>query len=913
MKSLLDRFRGKPGWQNADPAVRAEAVLNQTAIDDAVLRNLAEADPDARVRRAALKRLDDVGVIAALAEKDADAGVREEAVQKLVTVACHSGDLTHARAAVDGLTSPKSLATVARSATLPGARFAALGRISDPKLLATVVREAEDQAVRLEALSRIDDPPVLAGFASKSEVKAVALAALERVSSRADLETIAARARVGLVARRAAVRLEAFGAEAPALPAQRPAAADDGDLAAYEAKRAEMEREAGLRAAAIAEREALCSRVEVARGVEALAVAAEARATWASLAPLIGAEAEALDKRMAAALAGAEHEATTFETSLSVRGALEALLVEAEPLVETPDPAAARATLDDIRRRWNEARGTTAAPSDLGERLAEITSRLAERESSTRAERAQREKARLGELQALCSRGETLSKQESPTLRDADRTLREVREAIASPGHLPTRKDRDELIARLEAIRHSLQPLVAQLREDTEWKRFANVDVQEDLAQKVEALRERTDFDKVAVELRDFEARWKQAKEAPREQGEALWARFKAARDIVHGRCEEHFAREAALRKENLAKKEDLVRRAEALAESSDWKKTAEELKGLQNEWKALGPIPQAAAKSVWERFRKPCDQFFTRRDQNLATQRSEWQTNLGLKEGLCARAEALAEGTDWDAASTEIRNLQQEWRKIGAVSQKVSDAVWGRFRKACDLFFERYRRRDDLAAQAALAAREKLVEEAEGLSGDEGLAERTLALLASWKQAPAAPADRAAGLTERFSSAVTRILETNAAAFEGTDLDPAETLRKAEKLVARVEAALLTAGGEPQAPTTAADLAERLRDALATNTIAGREAVDDRWRQAGAEVDAAQAAWQKLGPLVGDAGREVAARFGAAVKTIEAKRPAPPREPASSGRREGRSRGEDRGDRGRRPPRGPRPPQPRP
>ncbi len=350
MKSLLDRFRGKPEWQHADPAVRADALLKPTAIDDAVIRNLAQADPDARVRRAAVKRLDDLGLLATVAEGDSDSGVREEAVQKLVTVACHTRDEAHARAAVQGLTTAKHLALVARSAGSPISRGAALARITDPKVLATVVREAEDPTVRLEALGRIDDPQVLAGFALKSEVKAVALAALERVTSRADLEAIAARARVGLVARRATTRLEALPAEAPAVvvPTLRPAVSDDGDLAAYEAKRAELEREAAARAAAVAEREALCARIESARGAEARGTLAEAREAWETLPALAGPEGELIAKRYAAAVAGAEHEATTHEAGLSVRDTLEALVAEAEPLAEAEDLATARSAFDAI-------------------------------------------------------------------------------------------------------------------------------------------------------------------------------------------------------------------------------------------------------------------------------------------------------------------------------------------------------------------------------------------------------------------------------------------------------------------------------------------------------------------------------------------------------------------------------------
>ena len=114
---------------------------------------------------------------------------------------------------------------------------------------------------------------------------------------------------------------------------------------------------------------------------------------------------------------------------------------------------------------------------------------------------------------------------------------------------------------------------------------------------------------------------------------------------------------------------------------------TAEAIKKLQAEWKTIGPVSRGREKAIWDRFRAACDRFFTRRHEDLAL-----EEGLGREpgeEGSAVReAEALAESTDWDQAAAEFRKLQAEWKTIGPVKKTSSEAIWQRFRGACDRFF---------------------------------------------------------------------------------------------------------------------------------------------------------------------------------------------------------------------------------
>jgi hypothetical protein len=907
LKSLMDKFRAKPEWQHQDPAVRAEAVLRLPAAERATLVAIARGDQDARVRRAALKRFSDPALLAERAREDADEGVREEAGAHLASLAIHATDAAAGETAVAGLGEARHLATVAKSATHAAVRQAAVARLQDSKHLAVVVRECTDNGTRLLALGLIEDPLVLFSFALKSDQKAVALASVERLTDRAQLQATAERARVPAVGRRARARLEAMtpaaASEAPE-PAPVPAGMDDQERLAYERARAAHEQEAAGRSRAAQARVALCDSLDQAESEAIPAALDEARAAWNALAPLPGPEGEALARRFEAAVneAGRRHEA--LQAGAAWRGELDALCAQAEELAGSADLAAARAGWSALSAKRAE-RASSPEAAALAPRFEAAEQRLREREAAARGDQARKEKDNLARLGSLCGRMEALARAAAPGVREVDHALGDAREALDDPGPLPSRRDREALLARLESARKVLYPIGQQLREDTEWKRWANVAVQEELCAKAETLLALEDIEQVAVQVRDLDARWKQAKEAPKEKGEALWNRFKAARDQAKARCDAYFAKQAEELAAHVKAKEALCARAEALAESAEWLATTETLKKLQEEWKQVGPVARPVSEALWRRFRKPCDRFFARRKEHQHEREQDWARNLERKVALATQAEALRESTDWEATSTELKRLQGEWRTIGAVRKNKSEAVWQRFRKACDHFFERYKDRDNLERQAAIAAREALCGELEALAPEAApadgampsdvmppaeppadLAARVQAAVGAWRQAGEVSREQLEALNGRFASARNRLIERWPGSFEGTDLDPEANRQKAEKLCARVEEVLASLS-PGNAAVSGQDLAARIKDALASNTIGGQAAVEEKWQAAAAEIETAQSAWQRLGPVPGEAGRALAARFDAAGRRFQEKRPRieTPRPAANSGR----------------------------
>ena len=856
LKTLIDRFRSRPEWQHPDPAVRAEAVLRLPASDHELVLALAREDADPRVRRAAVKRLVEVEVLAEIAASDADPGVRDEAGGRLAHVALHEHDEAAARAAVAGLRDPRQLASVAKAALLAAAREAAIQALFDPKSLAGVVREAQDPKARLIALGRIEDGATLVALAQNLEQKPLAVAAVDRLSDPDALKAVAAKARVGAASRRARARLET-GEPAVAssvTPGVAPGPSDDeAERRAYEEARAALERE-----------------VATAREREAAARAARE----------------------------AELRGDADQAMLARREQLAALVAQAEALVDQ-ELGAARPAFQELEARWREA-GKAAEGEELRARFEAVAALLRSRAEAARAQVAANEQSHLQALVALAVRAEALvAKGVHASLRDTDHALREIKEALERPGHFPSRRERDAVLGRLEAARRQLYPLLQQLREDAEWKRWANVSVQEELVARAEALLAESNLERAAGALHELELRWKQAKEAPKDKGEALWTRFKAAHDQVRAQVDAFLAKQAEEHSENLKKKESLCEKAEALAESNEWVKTAEALRALQAEWKAIGPVPRPLSQRVWERFRKPCDRFFTRFEEHREERGREWEQNLAKKEALCEKAEAFAASTLWEEAAAGIKQLQAEWRTIGPVKKSRAEAIWQRFRAACDLLFDRYKNRDAHAREAAQQARERICAELEALSPEDvppaeppaDLVSRVQAAQTAWRQVGGLPQDEMAALDARFARVRDRLLELYPRSFEGSELDPEASRRRAEKLLGRV-LSLLT----DLAPVTASDaqsafdLAARLRDALASNTIGGREATEQRWQSAAAEVEATQTAWKRLGPLPGAEGRALVERFEGACRRFAELRPRGER-PRSDGPRPERPR----------------------
>jgi hypothetical protein len=619
---------------------------------------------------------------------------------------------------------------------------------------------------------------------------------------------------------------------------------------------------------------ALCERVEALRGEDVVDRLAEARGEWEGLPA--GPEPDPADAELLARFEDACRRATERHENRQeldrVHARLDALSHEAEQLAAQDDsPAYA---WDAVAREWTDLKKRSDGLDEaIRQRFTAAETTIRERAEAKKAAAEKALRQQIQRLEQLIERATKRATAEDLTLREADKAARDLRSALESPPALP-HVDREKLIERLKAALGALAPKLHELREMDEWKRFANAAVQEELIAHTESLRTKydlekpEDLEKAVRELHDIQERWKQAAEAPRAQAQTLWHRYRQAADPLQAKAREFFAQRAQERQTNLEKKLALCDRAEAIADSTDWIKTADELKKLQLEWQAIGPVPRPDTRVVWKRFREACDRFFTRRNEDLAQRKEVWSANQTRKEALCARAEQLAESREWERAAAEIRRLQADWKTIGPVRRSKSEALWQRFRAACDLFFDRYKRRDEIELEARQADREALAAELEAFLPAEGsangepptdLLERVRSLRTRWNQSTPAVKQGADPLSGRFVSAIERLLAAYPAAFKGTELDVDASRQRMEKLCARVEGFV---SDTDVPPSSSQALAAMLREALAANTIGGRAGEESKWRAMADDVRQAQASWARLVPVPGESGRALAERF---------------------------------------------------
>ncbi|MBO8456389.1 MAG: DUF349 domain-containing protein, partial [Bacteroidetes bacterium] len=172
-----------------------------------------------------------------------------------------------------------------------------------------------------------------------------------------------------------------------------------------------------------------------------------------------------------------------------------------------------------------------------------------------------------------------------------------------------------------------------------------------------------------------------------------IWNRLKAATSVINKKYQAYFEGQKEQYAENLAAKTRLCEQVEAIAgkeikTSGEWNDSTKEIEEIQKQWKGIGYASKKENQKIYERFRAACDKFFERKREFYAAYKDEMNDNLQKKIALCEAAEALKSSTAWKKTTDQLINLQKQWKEIGAVPRKKSEALWKRFRAACDEFF---------------------------------------------------------------------------------------------------------------------------------------------------------------------------------------------------------------------------------
>ena len=437
-----------------------------------------------------------------------------------------------------------------------------------------------------------------------------------------------------------------------------------------------------------------------------------------------------------------------------------------------------RAEVETARREWIEQGGAEeefVAPTDEAEvRLKELFREYRRRRDAFIAELDAEKEANLkiklaiiDELKALVGSDETLN--------HTFTKFRELQARWKETGLVPQANVKDlwETYNLHVENFYNFIKINKELR-DLDLKK--NLERKTSLCEQAEALADEPSVVEAFHKLQKLHDEWRETGPVANEFKEPLWERFKEASSCINKRHQAYFEALKAEQVENLARKTALCEEAEALAAAEPasrkaWNKASEQLLDLQQRWKTVGFAPKKENNRIYERFREACNRFFERKRLYYADVKEGMEENLRLKQSLCEQAEALAASDDWKQTTDELIALQARWKETGPVSRRHSDAVWKRFRSACDKFFERkaahFATVDDEYG-ANLEQKRALLDEMAAADPAEGGYELIRDFQRRWGEIGFVPIKQKEAIQKRYKAEIDRLFE----ALRGSERD---------------------------------------------------------------------------------------------------------------------------------------------
>ena len=299
-------------------------------------------------------------------------------------------------------------------------------------------------------------------------------------------------------------------------------------------------------------------------------------------------------------------------------------------------------------------------------------------------------KKNLGIKNHLCEAAEKLA--EEPDVISAFHQLQELHQQFREVG--PVAKElRDEVWTRFKAASTIINKRHQQHFDELRAKEEDNLVKKTALCEKVEDIvkdehKGANEWEKLTKEIIDIQAEWKKIGFAPQKMNVKIFERFRAA-------CDDFFSKKAAFFKEmkqryneNIAKKQSLIEKAEALMENTDWKVTTDKMIALQKEWKTIGAVPKKAGDELWSKFLEACNKFFEARNAANAGTRNEERTNLDKKKAIISQLKELVEGSV-DDLQEKVKELVDEYAKIGHVPYKEKDKLYKQYHEVLDKLYD--------------------------------------------------------------------------------------------------------------------------------------------------------------------------------------------------------------------------------
>ena len=300
-------------------------------------------------------------------------------------------------------------------------------------------------------------------------------------------------------------------------------------------------------------------------------------------------------------------------------------------------------------------------------------------------------KKNLEQKQALCAEAEALD--EEADIVDAFKKLQQLHTSWREIG--PVSKEiREELWTRFKNASAVINKKYQSFFEESKANEKKNAEGKEALCVKIEAistdnLKTYAAWDEATKAIIGLQEDWKKLGFASRKVNTELFARFRKSCDEFFAKKAEFFKRMKDELAANLAKKIELCEKAEALKDSTEWKKTTDALIALQKEWKTVGPVVKKHSDAVWKRFIAACDAFFEEKKKQNVNVHSVEHENLKQKKDIIAQINSILENKETEDAPNKVRELMKKWQEVGHVPYKEKDKVYAEYKAAIDKAFE--------------------------------------------------------------------------------------------------------------------------------------------------------------------------------------------------------------------------------
>ena len=306
-------------------------------------------------------------------------------------------------------------------------------------------------------------------------------------------------------------------------------------------------------------------------------------------------------------------------------------------------------------------------------------------QEALRQQNLERKLAIIAEIKAIAVDPDSVNKQYNK--------VQQLQQEFKSIGEVPA-TDSTVLWKEYQQATESFYDLLKINKELRDYDFKKNLEIKQQLCADAEALGAKDDVVIAFRKLQELHAQWRETGPVAKELREDLWAKFKDASAVINKKYQTFFEERKSKEKENEVAKLSICEKIEAMDLSvlktyAAWDDATKSVIELQEEWKKLGFAARKVNADLFARFRKSCDNFFAKKAEFFKTMKEELSVNLQKKIALCEKAEALKDSTDWKKTADVLVALQKEWKSIGSVSKKQSDAIWKRFITACDTFFE--------------------------------------------------------------------------------------------------------------------------------------------------------------------------------------------------------------------------------